>query len=325
MVTRLTVGLRRGAKLSFVAALLSGCSGTEQTTGLDESAAEPAIRSAVRRVGHHPPFDGFIVFHRGPSNGGAGAWTLYSTATDGTLLSALTPDGFDNRTADVSPDGTRIVFTSNRSGGYALHVMNADGSGVSAPLYSLASVCCGWPRWSPDGTRIAFNAGTLTEILVMNADGTNVTQLTSSGNEKLAPVWSPDGSRIAFWAYPTPASGGPQNVFVMHADGTDIRQITNSGSDQWLSWCATGRIAFQSRRSGEWAIYTMNSNGTGVARITPTGSEFTGPACSPSGRRIAFTAGVGGAVYQADADGSGLQMVTAANGYQQVVAWGRQP
>ena len=62
-----------------------------------------------------------------------------------------------------------------------------------------------YPSYSPDGTQIAFR-GDLDlaepsgdeEIYVMNADGTNVRQLTSNGDFDSAPAWSPDGTKIAF-------------------------------------------------------------------------------------------------------------------------------
>jgi Tol biopolymer transport system component len=85
------------------------------------------------------------------------------------------------------------------------------------------------PDWSPDGSRIVFAAGPAgaEDIFVMDADGSNVTPLTSDPASDYAPAWSPDGSQIAFLSLRVP---GSRNVFVMDADGTNQHSITRAGS-----------------------------------------------------------------------------------------------
>ena len=78
-----------------------------------------------------------------------------------------------------SPDGRSIAFTSNRDGNDDIHVMNADGTGVTRLTNSTFNY---WSAWSPDGGRIAYGSsygGGNYEIHVMNADGTGVTRLTN--------------------------------------------------------------------------------------------------------------------------------------------------
>ena len=94
-----------------------------------------------------------------------------------------------------SPDGTKILFTAyDACGGRAavsIYVANADGSGDSR-LVTNDPKDCGWyssPRWSPDGTKIlaglSLKPGTVLEpapqIVVMNADGSNLTNITNRG------------------------------------------------------------------------------------------------------------------------------------------------
>src|SRR5262249_21137928 len=81
------------------------------------------------------------------------------------------------------------------------------------------------PAWSPDGTRIAYDANPdgFYHLFVMDADGSNQTQLTSSSWNDVQPAWSPDGTHIAF------ASNryGTYGIYTMVADGSDVRRVAS--------------------------------------------------------------------------------------------------
>lgn len=129
----------------------------------------------------------------------------------------------------------------------------------------------------------------------MNADGSDVTQLTDHPANDLAPVWSPDGRKIAF----SSVRDGSANIYVMNADGSDMKRLTRHSSGSWWpAWSPDGQqIAFASRRGGNaftnqgrnpYDIYVMNADGSGVTRITNSpGVDDSFPAWSP-GTRIAF-------------------------------------
>jgi hypothetical protein len=168
-----------------------------------------------------------------------------------------------------SPDGTKIAFTSNRTGNYEIFVMNADGSAQTN--ISNAGGSDVQPDWSPDGTKIAFatdrNGGSLGagDIYVMNVDGSAQTNLTgvTMPQGSGGPAWSPDGTRIAFHHF-----DGYHAIWVMNADGTNRDQQTFS-NDTWPSWKAGGeKIAFKSIRDGDAEIYTMDPNGMNETNIT---------------------------------------------------------
>ena len=65
----------------------------------------------------------------------------------------------------------------------------------------------------------------------------------------------------------------------MNADGSGLARLTNnSADDRHPSWSPGGRrIAFVSRRDGNWEIYAMNADGSGVARLTNNSAVDWGP------------------------------------------------
>ena len=82
------------------------------------------------------------------------------------------------------------------------------------------------PAWSPNALRIAFRrqtaTGQPTQIWVVDLDGMNPVNLTSSAVFEYDPVWSPDGEWIAF----TSERGGSQRVWIMRADGSHVVPVS---------------------------------------------------------------------------------------------------
>ena len=87
---------------------------------------------------------------------------------------------------------------SNRSGNLDVYVMKATG-GNARQLTTYAAED-GAPRWSPDGSRIAFFSGRdgNFEVYVMSVDGSGKVNVTNDPASDSSPSWSPDGTRIAF-------------------------------------------------------------------------------------------------------------------------------
>lgn len=116
-----------------------------------------------------------------------------------------------------SPDGSRMVFVSARTGLDEIWIANADCSNVHQ-LTSFRQVGVGSPRWSPDGQWLVFdrNSKDNTDIFKIRVDGTDLQQLTSDPAVENMPSWSSDGAWIYFSSFKTsipriyrvPASGG---------------------------------------------------------------------------------------------------------------------
>lgn len=206
---------------------------------------------------------------------------------DGHLeLTQLTDDGGWHSSASWSPDGTRLVYSSDVDGDSEIYLINADGSGLKQLTDDTFNDL--HPSWSPDGTRIAFQsdraAGGGHELFLMNADGSDIVRLTNSlrdidGYWPVAPSWSPDGSRIVF----NDASG----IFSMAADGSDRRQITRGDAHSGAAWSPVGtRIAYSFFDDSAEGIAVVDAEGSDLRQVTAGPHRY--PAWSPDGARLAF-------------------------------------
>ena len=119
------------------------------------------------------------------------------------------------------------------NGSTIVRTMDGDGSNQTSLGVSGTTL-----DWSPDGTKIANGFGN--NIYVMNADGSNSTELPTTGSNDNYPAWSPDGTKIA---WETNAGGSNNDVWVMDAaDGGNKVNVTNNsaGHDGYPTWSPDG-------------------------------------------------------------------------------------
>lgn len=186
-----------------------------------------------------------------PSKGyvwGLDNFDIYTVNRDGTDQKRLTNFGVYTAEGVLSPDGTRLVFTSLKDGDLDIYTMKIDGTDLRRLTNTLGYD--GGPWWSPDGTKIVYRANHPTapadiadykallaqkiirpskvELYVMNADGSDQRQITHLGGANFGPSWTPDGRRIIFSSnYKEPHSGN-FDLFVVNLDGSGLEQITTS-------------------------------------------------------------------------------------------------
>ncbi|MBI1791298.1 MAG: serine/threonine-protein kinase [Acidobacteria bacterium] len=165
-----------------------------------------------------------------------------------------------------SPDGTKIAFSSDRSGSTQVWIANADGSGP-VQLTSLGGSLTSGPHWSPDGRLLAFlsNAEGQNELYLMRADGGAPQRLTISPAHDTAPSWSRDGK----WIYFGSNRGGLFQVWKMQPDPKSSPvQVTRSGGYAALE-SPDGKTLYFTKRN-EPGVWKVPVEGGEESRVIPS-------------------------------------------------------
>ena len=120
-----------------------------------------------------------------------------SVAMEPRLLIAST---YQDRDAMYSPDGTKVVFISTRSGQPAVWRANSDGTN-QVLIGAVDQAVPGGPRWTPDNRSIVFDASspeTGSDVFIVSAEGGNPRHLTSQPGHEVRPSVSRDGHWVYF-------------------------------------------------------------------------------------------------------------------------------
>jgi TolB protein len=186
-------------------------------------------------------------------------------------------EGGSNHAPAWSGDGTKIAFSSARSGRPEIWVSDDSGGSVHR-ITSFGTDTS--PTWNPKtNSQIAWVSGRTGEpqIYIMDQDGSNVQRMTDGGYA-VSPSWSPDGAMLTFsWNRKYgPGDPGGQDIYVMDIASKRWLQATHeSGTNDFPSWSPDQRhIVFERTIGGRTQIWSMLADGTHQQQLTKIGNNF---------------------------------------------------
>jgi Tol biopolymer transport system component len=177
-------------------------------------------------------------------------YDLYIARADGTDVRNLTRSHGYDAEATVSPDGKRIIWTSQRDDDLDIYSMNLDGTDVKRLTSEIGYDGGGFYSW--DNRMIVYRAhhpatppdveryrrflsqglveGKTLEVMMMNADGTGKRRLTNNGRVNFAPFFHPNNRQIIFSSNANDPKGRSFHLCLINTDGSGLEQVTFSGT-----------------------------------------------------------------------------------------------
>ena len=200
-------------------------------------------------------------------------YDIYTSTADGKKIKPLTSTPGYDAEATVSPDGKKIVFTSERDGDLELYSMDVDGTNVKRLTNEVGYD--GGAFYSPDSKMIVYRAShpktpaetarykdllakhlivpTTFELWVMNADGTGKRKVTDLKTASFAPFFTPDGKKIIFCTnhFATDQRKRNFDLALINVDGTGLERVTfNETFDGFPMFSPDGKkLVFASNRN----------------------------------------------------------------------------
>jgi Tol biopolymer transport system component len=165
----------------------------------------------------------------------------------------------------MSPDGSRIAFSSSRKGTFDIHIMNS----------------------APDGSKLVFGTRS-SGIFIIDVDGKRRMALSETGHR---PSFAPHGKRVVFQQSPSfrVSSAPPGRLWTINADGSDSQPLPHRGIEAVWSPDITS-IVFVSniKNPRDLEIYLAKSDGSGLKQLTTTGGYKGGLSFSVDGAKLFF-------------------------------------
>jgi len=252
----------------------------------------------------------------------SGNFDIWIMNTDGSDKRQLTTTPDDDRSPQLSPDGTKIAFSTTRSGNEELWVMDVDSENLRQLTHTGVG---GWFKesdWSPDGSKLVYGYVTtgsyVTYIGIVNADGTGERIIYSDPGRGGGFSWAPKTDMIVFNNETVPNSASSDEIWKIKLDGTGCVRLTNNAvADTRPSVSPDGsKILFCRATGGGERLFVMNMDGSNVTQVVVAVSGNNNQyrnEWSPDGTRLCFELQVGGNIDIAVANADGSGMIAIAN------------
>jgi len=293
---------------------------------------EAASEEMARTVAHR--FADEIIYRLGGGINGIAETKIYFISNrtgskevwvmdyDGQNQHAITHLGTVSLSPRISPDNSRIAFTSLGKDGWAIHMYSLDlGRQVAFPAGRVGGSNV-TPAWSSDGMKIAFSSARSgdPEIWICDASGSGAHKITSFRGPDVAPTWNPRTNAQLAWV--SGRTGLPQ-IYTMDQDGANVQRLTDGGYAVSPSWAPNGGwVTFAwNRKYGPGApggqdIYVMDISSRPLKWIQLTHDSGSNdyPSWSPDNRHIVFERTVGGKtqIWSMLADGRNQKQLTTS-------------
>ncbi|MGA7379994.1 MAG: Tol-Pal system beta propeller repeat protein TolB [Terriglobales bacterium] len=293
---------------------------------LGKQYTDAATSDAARRTAHK--FADEIIFRLGGGIAGiaesqiffvssrSGHKEIWAMDYDGESQHQITHLGTISLSPRISPDGSRLAFSSLTKSGWEILMYSMDLNRLlSFPRFGGTNLS---PAWSPDGTRLCFSSSRSgdPEIYIVDQSGANLRRLTISKMPDVSPVWNrKTGAQIAWVSGRTDL---PQ-IYTMESDGTNVQRMTDQGYAVSPAWSPNGQFLVFSwiRHYGPGApgaedIYIMDIASKQWVQLTHDGGRNDFPSWSPDGRHIVFQSSRSGGeqIWTMLADGSQQKQLT---------------
>jgi TolB protein len=219
---------------------------------------------------------------------------------------------YEKMTGDPGVFSTRIAYITKQGTRFQLLVADADGFEPQSIVTSNEPMLS--PRWSPDGTRIAYVSFESKKpvVYVQNLATGARTVVANFRGSNSSPAWSPDGRTLAV----TLTKDGTSQLYLMNSDGSNPQRVmTSRGIDTEAMFMPDGKsLLFTSDRGGSPQIYRLTLAGGAVERLTYDGSYNVSPRPFPDGKGFAFVRRDGGRFQVAVQDFASRQVQVLTSG-----------
>ena len=178
----------------------------------------------------------------------------------------VTASGGYNWAPELSPNGQRVAFLSDRLGTMEVWVCKRDGSDLIKLTNLGMATSTGPPRWSPDGERIMFDSslGEHNAIFVMKAEAGVPHPVIRDSSDNVNASWSRDGK----WIYFTSNRAGSWQIWKMPTEGGEAVQLTKRGGFAPFE-SADGRFVYYAKTPADPDIWKVPSFGGHESPVSP--------------------------------------------------------